>query len=249
MPFPCSGSRKALRGYSTVTAATRGYLISSNAEAEASLSGRRMLAVTWLGAVNRMALLRNRLDPSGVSYSSTCSCRSPSHAKPLSFHCSRTWAPPFPTASATASANCFKPFRKDPTVWPFTSGSRGSRGGWVSASWARWRSNWMAPASKQPPFFSSTWTRPVAASADRALGLPAYTPLTKGSIKRSKASSPKLRVTNSLTDSSLSGIGSLMPMAPKPARIFPGQVRKSPVTRSRGPAGSARNRPSHHTKR
>lgn len=41
--------------------------------------------------------------------------------------------------------------------------------------------------------------------------------------------------------SSLPGIGALIPIAPKPARIFPGQDRKSPKTASAGPAGKARN--------
>mmetsp|Transcript_28623 Transcript_28623/g.52081 ORF Transcript_28623/g.52081 Transcript_28623/m.52081 type:complete len:241 (-) Transcript_28623:278-1000(-) len=140
-------------------------------------------------------------------------------------------------------ANCWRPPRNDPTVCPLTSGNLGSLSFFVLCFCKKS----MAPPTRDPPFFSSTWTLPVAASAERSEGSPAYTPLTKGSISRSKASGPKLRVTNSRTDSSRSGMGSLMPMAPRPARILPGQVRKSPKTASAGPAGSGRNRPSHHT--
>jgi hypothetical protein len=45
-------------------------------------------------------------------------------------------------------------------------------------------------------------TLPNAAFMERFLGLPAYTPLQKGSISRSKTSSPRLRLTYCSTLSS-----------------------------------------------
>mmetsp|Transcript_568 Transcript_568/g.1588 ORF Transcript_568/g.1588 Transcript_568/m.1588 type:complete len:211 (+) Transcript_568:660-1292(+) len=206
--------------------------------------------VTCVGAVRITDLLRSVEGPVGVSYSSTCSSRVPSQLIFLSFHCRRGGAPALLTWSASASANCTRPLLKEPTVWPRISGKRGSRGGFSSCSLAfSWKSL-MAPATREPPIFSRICTRPVADSAESLLGSPAYTPLTKGSIRRWKASSPRLRVTNSLTLSSRSGIGSLKrPMAPRPARILPGHERKSPKTASAGVAGRARSWPSHQTKR
>ena len=79
-------------------------------------------------------------------------------------------------------------------------------------------------------------------------GSPAYTPEQKGSMRRSNASTPRLRETNSLTDSSLpSGAGGRMPMAPRPARILPGQVRNVPRTAVGMSLGSARSSSSHRT--
>mmetsp|Transcript_46686 Transcript_46686/g.146331 ORF Transcript_46686/g.146331 Transcript_46686/m.146331 type:complete len:217 (+) Transcript_46686:1178-1828(+) len=145
----------------------------ASAAAAEALSGFSRSAVTWLGAVSTNVRLCRRLGPSGVSYSSTCSCRSPSHESFESFQCSRTGAPRSATWLARASANCLRPPLKEPTVCPLTSGRRGSRGGLVLLSSARCWKSCKAPATSEPPFFSRTCTRPVAASAERRLGSPA----------------------------------------------------------------------------
>mmetsp|Transcript_28419 Transcript_28419/g.62222 ORF Transcript_28419/g.62222 Transcript_28419/m.62222 type:complete len:351 (-) Transcript_28419:50-1102(-) len=179
--------------------------------------------------------------PSGVSY--TNSVPSLLLVRLTSFQLSRGYVG---SALASASGSFFRPPRKEPTVWPFTSGRRSSRGFlFALASFPALT----APANSEPPRPSSRCTLPTAAGADSLAGSPAYTPEQKGSMSLPKASSPRLRLTNSLTLSSLSGGGGLIPIAPSPARILPGNVRKSPNTASAGEAGSALRAPSQSTNR
>ena len=65
----------------------------------------------------------------------------------------------------------------------------------------------------------------------------------------SNVSAPKCRVTKSLIDSSSSGLGETIPMAPNPALILPGHVSKPNVTASSGLPGKAYNLSSQKTNR
>mmetsp|Transcript_12294 Transcript_12294/g.40891 ORF Transcript_12294/g.40891 Transcript_12294/m.40891 type:complete len:222 (-) Transcript_12294:52-717(-) len=106
-----------------------------------------------------------------------------------------------------------------------------------------------APKTRLPPKGSNLCTLPVAASAESIAGSPAYTPLQNGSMRRSNASLPRFLDTNSFTDSSRPGAGGRIPIAPRPARIFPVQVRKVPSTAVGMSLGSARSSPSQSTNR
>uniref|UniRef100_A0A7C9AZJ3 Uncharacterized protein n=1 Tax=Opuntia streptacantha TaxID=393608 RepID=A0A7C9AZJ3_OPUST len=105
------------------------------------------------------------------------------------------------------------------------------------------------PPMMLPPFCSKVHTFPNAAFILNFAGSPAYTPEQKGSIKRSNTSSPRLRRTNSSTDSSRPGGEGRNPRAPSPALILPEKLMRSKKGRSVGLEGTGLNFPFQSTKR